>query len=206
MTKINLKRELKHLYGASAREVAFVDVPPMQYLMIDGAGDPNTSPVYQAAVEALYAVAYGVKFAVKKADPAQDYGVMPLEGLWWAEDMAAFSVERKGDWLWTMMIMQPEWVTAEVVEQAAAEAGRKKDLPALPDLRFGPYAEGLSAQIMHIGPYSAEGPTVARLHAAIDEAGYALRAKHHEIYLGDPRRSAPDKLKTIIRQPVGPAT
>ncbi|HOA25424.1 MAG TPA: GyrI-like domain-containing protein [Aggregatilineales bacterium] len=205
MAKIDLKRELKHLYAPSAKEVAFVEVPPMQYLMVDGAGDPNTAPAYEEAVEALYAVAYAVKFAVKKADPARDYAVMPLEGLWWAEDMTAFNAERKGDWLWTMMIMQPEWVTAAIVEQAVAEAGRKKDLPALPKLRFETYDEGYSAQIMHIGPYSAEGPTIARLHAAIEEAGCALRGKHHEIYLGDPRRTAPEKLKTIIRQPVSRA-
>lgn len=201
MAGVDLKKQLKHLYGAKAGRVEFVDVPPMNFLMIDGTGDPNTAPAYSQAVEALYGVSYAVKFAVKKRDPEQDYSVMPLEGLWWAEDMASFSVERKGDWLWTMMILQPEWVTAELVEQAIAETARKKDLPALPGLRFEAYHEGLAAQILHVGPYSAEGPAVQALHDAIAAEGYALSGKHHEIYLGDPRRTAPEKLKTIIRQP-----
>lgn len=201
MAGISLKKELKYLYGAKAGRVEFVDVPSMNYLMIDGTGDPNTASAYSQAVEALYGVSYAVKFAVKKRDPELDYTVMPLEGLWWAEDMAQFSVERKGDWLWTMLILQPEWVSAELVQQAIAETGRKKDLPALSRLRFEMYHEGLAAQILHVGPYSAEGPTVQALHHAIASEGFVLSGKHHEIYLGDPRRAAPEKLKTIIRQP-----
>ena len=203
MPRTDLKRELKALYNPSADEVAIVDVPPLNFVMIDGAGNPNTAAEYQEALQALYAVAYAVKFKLKKSDPALDFPVMPLEGLWWAEDMAAFDVTgNKDDWLWTMMIAMPDHVSAGLVEEAKRETARKKDLPALDKLRLGRYDEGSVAQIMHLGPYSAEGPTVARLHGFIQENGYAIRGKHHEIYLGDPRRSAPDKLRTIIRQPI----
>jgi hypothetical protein len=126
---------------------------------------------------------------------------MPLEGLWCADDVVGFSVERKGDWKWTMMIAQPSLVTSQWVEQAVADAGRKKALPALSKMRYEPFTEGLSAQVMHVGPYSAEGPTVSKLHAFIAERGYVPAGKHHEIYLGDPKRTAPERLKTVIRQP-----
>ena len=201
MTKIDLKKELKHLYRPSARKFAVVDVPPMQFLMIDGQGDPNTAQAYADALETLYAVAYTIKFASKK-QLQRDFTVMPLEGLWWAEEMAEFSQENKDNWLWTAMIMQPDWIDAEMVAAAKETAGRKKGLPALPKLRFEVYNEGLSVQIMHIGPYADEGPTIARLHAFIKEQGYRPAGKHHEIYLSDPRRTAPEKLKTVIRQPV----
>ena len=202
MPKIDLKKELKHLYQPTAKEVAVVDVPEMNFLMIDGAGDPNTSQEYQDAIEALYAVAYTLKFMVKKRDPQVDYVVPPLEGLWWAQEMDAFSMEDKDAWKWTAMIMQPEVVTRELVEEAVQEVARKKDPPALPKIRFESYPEGLSVQIMHIGPYSEEAPTIQKLHAFAQQNGYQLRGKHHEIYLSDPRRTAPDRLKTVIRQPV----
>jgi hypothetical protein len=204
--KLDLTKELKHLYFPSPKAPVMVEVPVLNYLMIDGHGDPNTSPVYQAAVEALYTLSYTLKFAIKKAE-ATDYAVMPLEGLWWVEDMAQFTTTDKSAWDWTMMIVQPEPVTAEWVERARAEAIKKKGpgetAQAVSRIRFEPYAEGRAAQIMHLGPYSAEGPTVARLHAFIAQQGFALRGRHHEIYLGDPRRTAPEKLKTVIRQPVG---
>ncbi len=202
MPKIDLKKELKHLYQPTAKEVAVVDVPEMNFLMIDGAGDPNTSQEYQDAIEALYAVAYTLKFMVKKRDPQADYVIPPLEGLWWAQEMDAFSMEDKDAWKWTAMIMQPEVVTRELVEEAIQEVERKKDPPALPKIRFESYPEGLSVQIMHIGPYSEEAPTIQKLHAFAQQNGYQLRGKHHEIYLSDPRRTAPDRLKTVIRQPV----
>ncbi len=201
MSKIDLKRELKALYKPPKSRFTVVDVPEMNYLMIDGHGDPNTSQEYQAAVEALYSVAYAVKFALKDDPETEDYVVPPLEGLWWVEEMTEFSIEEKGAWDWTMMILQPEWVTAEVVERARVEAARKKELPALDKLRFAPYDEGLAAQILYVGPYADEGPTIAALHDFIREQGGELRGKHHEIYLGDPRRTAPEKLKTVIRQP-----
>jgi hypothetical protein len=202
VAKIDLKKEMKHLYRPSKAKFTVVDVPEMDFLMIDGHGDPNTSPAYQAAVEALYGVAYAVKFMLKEDPEIDDYVVPPLEGLWWVEDMSQFSMDDKDAWSWTMMVMQPEWVTPDLVEEARAEAGRKKDLPALSRLRFAPYHEGLSVQILYVGPYQEEGPTIARMHAFADEQGYTLRGKHHEIYLSDPRRTAPERLRTIIRQPI----
>jgi hypothetical protein len=201
MSKIDFKKELKHLYRPSAKEFVVVDVPPMKFLMIDGHGDPNTAQEYQDAVEALYAVAYKLKFTSKKM-LGKDYVVPPLEGLWWAEDMKAFTAARdKSAWDWTMMIMQPEWITQEMVEEAVKQV-EKKGLPALSKLRLETYHEGLAVQIMHIGSYDDEAPTIARMHAFIDENGYEPAGEHHEIYLGDPRKVAPEKLKTVLRQPV----
>lgn len=201
MGKVNLKKELKHLYSPSAGEVSVMDVPPMNFLMIDGAGDPNVSPEYQQAMEALFSLSYALKFRVKK-ETGVDYTVMPLEGLWWTDDPTRFSMSNKGVWKWTAMIMQPEYVTPELFEEALAEVRRKKGLPALERVRFETYHEGLSAQIMHIGPYAAEEPTIARLHRFIRDNGYELNGRHHEIYLSDPRRTAPERLKTVLRQPI----
>jgi hypothetical protein len=201
--KVDFKKELKHLYRPSPKKVVAVDVPTMNFLMVDGEGDPNTAQAYREAVEALYAVAYALKFMVKKGPLAMDYGVMPLEGLWWVDDMSQFSVESKELWQWTMMIMQPEVVTDALFEEALDQVRAKKDPPALPRVRLKSYHEGLSAQIMHIGPYAAEAPTIEKVHQFIAESGYQRRGKHHEIYLGDPRRTAPERLKTVIRQPMG---
>ena len=200
MEKRDLKKDLVHLYNPPKR-CELVQVPPLRFLMLDGHGNPNNNPVYQEAVETLYALAYTLKFAVKKS-AGLDYGVMPLEGLWWVSDMNQFSLEDKDAWDWTMMIMQPEWINPEMVESASAEVRRKKKLPALEQVRFEVYDEGLAAQIMYLGAYADEGPTIAMLHTFIAEQGYERRGKHHEIYLGDPRRTAPEKLKTVIRQPV----
>jgi hypothetical protein len=200
MKKIDLKKDLRHLYQPSAKEVSQVDVPAMNFLMIDGQGDPNTSPSYQEAVEALFSVAYAIKFKVKKT-LAIDYGVLPLEGLWWADDMSAFSVEDKSGWKWTMMIMQPEFVSTALARDTIAEVRKKKGLPALVQLRFAPFHEGKAAQILHVGPFTAEGPTVARVHAFIDSVG-KRSGKHHEIYLSDIRKADPAKWKTVIRQPL----
>jgi len=204
MEKFDLKKALKSFYTPSAKQCVIVAVPAMNFLMLDGAGDPNTAPAFQAAVETLYAVSYTLKFMLKKQGAA-DYTVMPLEGLWWTPEMAEFTIADKSNWLWTLMIAQPPFITAEQVAAAKAEAARKKDLPALDSLRFEPYHEGLAAQIMHLGPFAAEGPTIAKLHAFISDQGYALTGKHHEIYLSDFRRTAPEKLKTVIRQPIGQA-
>jgi hypothetical protein len=200
--KLDLKRELKHLYRPSAKEAASVDVPAMAFLMIDGEGDPNTSQAYADAVEALFALSYALKFEVKRGSIGIDYGVMPLEGLWWAEDMADFATGNRAGWKWTMMIMQPEFVTAEMVEATTAQVREKKDPVALSSIRFEPYAEGLAAQIMHVGPFSAEGPTIERVHEFIDDSEHQRHGKHHEIYLSDIRRADPAKWKTIIRQPM----
>jgi hypothetical protein len=203
MTTIDMKRALKELYRPSASAPSLVEVPELLFLMADGMGDPNTAPAYAEAVEALYGVAYALKFMLKRGPAAADYTVMPLQGLWWADDMASFTSGDRAAWRWTMMIAQPELVTRELFAQAAAETARKKRLPALPRLRLERFAEGRAAQIMHIGPYAAEAPTIERLHQFIAAQGLALRGKHHEIYLSDPRRSAPERMQTIIRQPVG---
>jgi len=201
MSKTDFKKELKYLYQPSAKIVAVVDVPRMNFLSIDGSGNPNTAPEYALAVEALYTMAYALKFKVKKGKPSMDYAVMPLEGLWWADDMSQFSVKNKEAWKWTMMIMQPEYVTSQLFAESLSEVAEKKVLPALSLLRFESYQEGQSAQIMHIGPYSKEEPTVAKLHTFIHQNGCERSAKHHEIYLKDPRKSTPGKLQTVIRQP-----
>ena len=202
MSKIDFRKELKHLYRPSAKEFVVVDVPPMKFLMVDGHGDPNTAQEYQDAVEALYAVSYKLKFVSKK-ELGRDYVVPPLEGLWWAEDMETFTTGRdKSAWDWTMMIMQPEWITQEMVEEAIRQV-EKKGLPALSKLRLETYHEGLAVQILHIGSYDDEGPTMARMHNEfIPENGYQEAGKHHEIYLSDVRKVAPEKLRTVLRQPV----
>ena len=200
MTKIDLKKEHKLLYTASAKAAVLVLVPPLQYLMFNGYGDPNTNPDFQAGMEALYTASYTLKFMFKK-EQGLDYVVPPLEGLWWML-MADFDLERRDDWRWTLMIPQPEEVRRELLDQAVVAAKKKKPLPALEKLRLEIYDEGRAAQILHVGPYSEEMATIDRLHAFIKEQGFHLCGKHHEIYLSDPRRTAPEKLKTILRQPV----
>ena len=199
-TRIDYKKTLKTLYNPPTKPFTVVDVPPLNFLMIDGSGDPNTAEAYTQAVEALYGLAYPLKFAVRKQLDV-DYGVMPLEGLWWADDMDDFIARKKDAWSWTMMIMQPEHVTAALVDSVRAEVRKKKDLPALDRVRFETYDEGRALQVMHIGSYDDETPTLAAMHAYIEDNGNLLSGKHHEIYLGDPRRTAPEKLKTVLRQP-----
>jgi hypothetical protein len=200
-TKVDFKRELRDLYRP-ARYPALVDVPELGFVMVDGHGDPNTTAAYREAIEALYAVAYTVKFAVKRMSAGIDFAVMPLESLWWSAGRTAFSASEKSRWSWTAMIMQPEPVTAEIVRDATHQVGAKKPLAALELLRYERFLEGTAAQVMHVGPYSDEGSTIAALHAFIANHGYTAAGKHHEIYLGDPRRTAPERLRTVIRQPV----
>jgi len=205
MITIDLRKQFKHLYQPSAKKFSIVDVPPLNFLMIDGTGNPNTSQDYRDALEALYGLSYTLKFGVKLGKYGKktyDYPVMALEGLWWMDDMRDFSIARKDDWKWTMMIMQPDVITTDQVKLARADLIKKKNPVAASKIRFESYHEGLSAQIMYFGPYADEGPTIQRLHAFIVENGHQLRGKHHEIYLGDPRRTAPEKLKTVIRQPM----
>jgi hypothetical protein len=202
MEKVDLKKDLKYLYNPSTGEPVFVDVPRFNYLAVDGHGPPD-GPDGVAAIEALYNVAYTLKFTAKK-EKSIDYGVMPLEGLWWSEDMNDFMVGNKADWNWTYMIMQPDFVTLPMVETAIGEVRRKKKPASIDKVKFVPLAEGKSAQIMHIGPYSAEGPNIEKVHRLIKEAGHNFEGKiqkHHEIYMSDLRRTAPEKLKTIVRQP-----
>jgi len=202
MEKIDYKKKFKHLYAPSKKEVSVVEVPEMNFLMIEGRGDPNTSQKFQEAIEALYSVSYALKFMIKKGEIGIDYTVPPLEGLWWCDDMAEFSIDNKEIWKWTLMIMQPEYVTTEFLEQAITEVERKKNPVALPKLRFETYHEGLAAQILHIGPFSEEGPTIEKLHTFIRRNNYKMSGKHHELYISDMRRCAPEKLKTVLRQPV----
>lgn len=199
-TKIDFKRELRKLYSA-AREPELVEVPELAFLMIDGHGDPNTSDDYRDAIVTLFSIAYTLKFALKRAPGGFDYGVMPLEGLWWDTRVDVVSAD-KSSWSWTAMIMQPDEITGEMLADAVLSAGRKRPVPAADKLRLERFREGLSAQVMYIGPYSDELPTIQALHAFIARRGYEPSGKHHEIYLGDPRRAAPEKLRTIIRQPV----
>lgn len=201
MEKVDLKKTLKHLYEPSAKAFSIVDVPPMNFIMIDGQGNPNTSPEYAESLQALYTAAYTLKFMIKK-ERAVDFPVMASEGLWWMDDMREFSVARKDDWKWTMMIMQPEIVTQQLFAQAVDEAIKKKGQSALSRLRLERFHEGLAAQILYFGAYADEGPTITRLHQFIEESGHVRFGKHHEIYLGDPRRVAPEKLRTTIRQPM----
>lgn len=194
------KQQLKALYGASGIP-AIVDVPAMNYLMVDGRGDPNISPDYVAAVAALYSVSFTLKFGFKRGPERIDYSVMPLEGLWWADDPQSFASGDKSNWYWTAMILQPDFITKDHLAVALASAAQKRPNDMLAKLRFERFNEGHAAQLLHVGPYSSEGPNIERLHAFIVAQGGKLAGKHHEIYLSDPRRVAPEKLKTIIRQP-----
>jgi len=201
MSKIDYKKELKELYKPSAKTVVEVHVPNMNFLMVDGNGEPG-SERYAEAIEALYSVSYTLKFMIKNSSGGIDYGVLPLEGLWWADDMSDFINDNKSNWIWTMMIMQPDLVTEELVQAAINQVKVKKNLPAIGKVRFEPFLEGKCAQTLHVGPFSEEGPTVERVHSFISESGNEITGKHHEIYLTDIRRAAPENWKTVIRQPM----
>jgi len=201
MSKVDFKKTMKEFYKPAKKFVS-VDVPEMRFIMVDGHGDPNTAQEYKDAVEALYAVAYKMKFISKKA-LEKDYVVPPLEGFWWGEVIDAFISRDKSAWDWTMMIMTPEWVTPEIFDAAIEEVRKKKNPAALDLVRLERYAEGLSVQIMYLGSYDDETPVLAAMHGEyIPENGFVENGKHHEIYLSDPRRVAPEKLKTVLRQPV----
>jgi len=201
MEKVDYKKEYKELYRTSAKNVTTVIVPAFNFLMVDGQGDPNTSLAYKEAIEALYAVSYTIKFTIKKGAIGIDYGVLPLESLWWVDDMRQFDVNKKEDWKWTAMIMQPPIVSDEIVAECMDTVLKKKNLPALSKIRFEKFTEGTAAQLMHVGPFSEEGPKIKKVHEYITSNGHKLHGKHHEIYLSDIRRAAPEKWKTIIRQP-----
>jgi hypothetical protein len=192
----DIKKELKQLYTPKNTDWALLDVPAQRFIAIDGQGNPNTAESYKQAVEALYAVAYTLKRAAER-----DFVVGPLEGLWWAEDMAAFTVRAKDSWQWTMLIAQPEWIDENAVEEARETVRRKKKLDAA--VRYRTLAEGRCAQALHVGSYDDEGPLLARLHEEFLAAqGLKPSGLHHEVYLGDPRRTEPAKLRTVLRQPV----
>ena len=199
----DLMKELRSLYDtrAPARRPHLVKVPPLNCLMVDGRGDPNSSPDFPVAMEALFTTVYSMKFGRKKEGVGPDFKVMPPEGLWWMADGSEFAAGNKGAWAWTLLIVLPEFLRKKDLAAAVATARTKKDNPMLGDLRLETLKEGLSGQVLHIGPYSAEGPVVAGLHAFLAGQGLQPRGKHHEIYLSDVRRLPPEKWKTMIRQP-----
>ena len=203
--KVDFKKTLDS-YRARAGEFRVLDVPDLQYLMVDGHGDPNTTPAYARALATLYPVAYTLKF-LSKDDLGRDYVVPPLEGLWWAQDMAAFTTSRdKSRWAWTMLLMVPDWIDASMVETAVEKARAKASPADLEDVRLEELSEGRCVQTLHLGPFDDEGPVLDRMHHRfIPDHGFRLDGTHHEIYLSDPRRVAPAKLRTILRQPVVPA-
>ena len=199
-TKVDFKKALKPLYNPSKKGFHLVNIPKMNFLMLDGKGDPNTSIDYQQSVDALYSMAYGLKFALKPQ--GYDHIVPPLEGLWWMEDMSAFTLANKAHWNWTMMIMQPEWITPGQVERVKDKVITKKKIPTILDIAFETYLEGMSVQILFTGAYKDEAPVIAEMHKFIRESGFAPNGKHHEIYLRDPRKTPVEKLHTILRQPI----
>ncbi|MBC8171711.1 MAG: GyrI-like domain-containing protein, partial [Anaerolineae bacterium] len=194
------KKTLKSLYAPTTQSIEFVEVPEMTYLMLDSSGDPRDEENFQAVVSTLYTVAYAIKFALKAH--GIDFVVMPTEGLWWVEDLSKLDFDDRTNWLWTMMIVQPDGVTPEIFDTAVAAVRKKKNPARLDEVRLVRYAEGRAAQVLYIGAYADELPTIARLHEEIEAQGYVPTLKHHEIYLSDPRKTAPEKLKTVIRQPV----
>ena len=207
MVKLDLRKELKHLYVPSAKKVEVVDVPRFQYVMIDGHIEPGlgpgNSPTFQEAMQALYGAAYTLKFMSKLRKEAPiDYPVMALEGLWWVEG-GEFSFSRKDNWAYTVMILQPDHITSDMFAEALHQLRKKKgDRPAFSQLRLEAFQEGMCIQIMHLGPYDAEPATIEKMDAFAHENGYQLHGKHHEIYLGNPLRAQPEKLKTVLRHPI----
>lgn len=204
--KVDLKQSVEG-FRAKRGEFEVLRLPQLRYLMIDGSGDPNTAPEYAEALEALYPVAYKLKFASSR-QLGRDYVVPPLEGLWWADDMRSFTTGRdKSRWSWTMMLMVPEWIERPMFEAALAQAGAKQPPSRLGDVRLEALSEGLCVQTLHVGTFDDEGPVLDRMHHEfIPQQGLRMTGKHHEIYLSDPRRTAPEKLRTILRQPVVEAT
>jgi hypothetical protein len=204
MEKIDLRKQYKELYSPSKKEFTLVTVPPLQYLCIDGRGNPNTSEIYQQAIAVLYGLSYTLKFSLKKSQ-GLDYTVMGLEGLWWMPDMNSFSMEAKDEWCWTIMIMQPDFIHPDHFEEARRQLIAKGKGQLASEVRLEQIDEGQCVQIMYIGAYDDEPPTIASMHAFIHEHGHVRRGKHHEIYLSDARRVAPEKNRTILRQPISKA-
>ena len=202
MEKFDHNKKLKSFYNQSKKTISYIEIPSMQFLQIDGMGDPNSSKDFSLAVEALFKLSYTLKFDVKKSDLKIDYKVMPLEGLWWSDNMNDFITENKQNWNWTLMIMQPEFITTELFDAAMTKVKEKKNSIALEKIGLAKFEEGASMQIMHMGPFSEEGPTIQKLHEHIINNQYIRIGKHHEIYLSDIRRAAPEKWRTILRQPI----
>jgi len=206
MKKLDLKRELKQFYAPRANRVEIVDVPAFQFIMLDGriepGESPDKSPAFQEAIGALYGVAYTLKFMSKlREKSAIDYPVMALEGLWWG-DKETFDLAHGEPASWTLMILQPDHVTAPMFRAAVEKAAEKRPNPSLSRVRLERFREGPCVHALHVGPYADEPRTIARMEAFAAEQGYRFHGKHHEIYLGDPRRAKPETLKTVLRHPV----
>ncbi len=200
--KFDYKKVFKEFYSQPAKKVSILKMPKLKYLMINGYGNPNASREYKEAIEVLFSLSYNIKFIIKNSDLKIDYGVMPLESLWWTDNINDFSIDNKSMWKWCSMIMQPDIVTEDYIEKALYEVEKKKKLSSISKVECKDYDEGLVAQTMHVGPYTNEGPTVEKLYNYIKECGYVLSGLHHEIYLNNPRRCLPNNIKTIIRQPI----
>lgn len=188
MEKLDLKKTEKQYYKPSNKVPTIIDIPEFNFIMIDGKGNPNKSDTFSEAINALYSVSYTLKFMMKKSNNGIDYSVMPLEGLWWCDDMSKFSVDKKEDWIWTLMIRQPDFINNEDIKKAVTIA-KEKGIKAINNIRIEKLTEGLSVQIMHIGPFTEEGPTIEKMHIYAFEKQYNLRDKHHEIYLSDIRKA-----------------
>ncbi|MFD5874320.1 GyrI-like domain-containing protein [Streptomyces sp. NPDC060322] len=202
MPPYDVKRELRQCYAPKNTGWELVDVPAQQFIAVDGRGDPNTSEAYARAVEALYSVAYTLKFTGRRTGE-RDFVVGPLEGLWWSDRMEVFTSRDKDAWQWRMLISRPDWITEALVDGAKETALAKKGLPAIADVRHETLHEGTSAQLLHVGPYDDEGPLLAALHDEYLAAnGLRMTGLHHEVYLSDPRRTEPARLRTVLRQPV----
>ncbi len=204
MQKTDFKRTLKHLFAPSSKAWAEVDVPPMQYLMVDGQGSPGEAPEYAIAVEWLFSVSYPLKFMSKK-ELGRDYAVMPLQGIWFADDFSAYTqAGRRDEWRWTLMILQPAWITQVIVDRAIDKTlAKRDDRPA--SLRLETFHEGRCLTKLHVGPFADEAPVLHHLHQELmPSLGLTFNGNHHEIYLSDPRKTAPEKLRTVLRQPVRP--
>lgn len=210
MEKIDLRKQYKHLYMPTSRKVVVVDVPAFRFAMIDGeigpGSSPSTSTAFQNAIQALYGISFTLKFMSKlRPENPIDYTVMALEGLWWEED-GDFDITKPKNWKWAAMIMQPDHITDEMYQEALSDLCKKKPNPALDKLRLETFHEGLCIQIMHIGPYAEEPATIEKMETFAQENGYTLCGKHHEIYIGDPRRAKPENLKTVLRHPIQAAS
>jgi len=201
MVKIDMKKEMKELYGAKAKP-QLVDVPKINFLMVDGEGDPDNNKSFEDALQLLYGLSYTIKFDLKKAKVGPEYTIMPLEGLWWAKKGPKFEIGTRGDWVWTLMIAQPDHVAQEHVDVAKGKLHKKDPSANVEICRFESFHEGKCVQMLHVGPYATEPETVKVMKAFMDENGLRQRGKHHEIYMSDPRRADPSKLKTILRHPV----
>lgn len=205
MEKIDYKKKYKYLYSPKPGVVEEVDVPALNFAMIDGKGaadGPSQTPEFQDAFGAIYGITYTLKMGRKKAGVGPDYTISPPEALWWMEGDVEFDISKPGLWRWTLMLMQPDFISQDDFKQAVEQLKKKKDNPQIDKLRLETFEEGLSVQTMHVGPYADEGPNIEKLHDYSKQNGLKLRGRHHEIYFGDPRRTKPEKLKTILRQPV----